>query len=194
MRQLREVDLSQVERPKTLVILHYHAKRISVPLFTEVPALAQLLYHHIAKLEQTVLMHDPGWEKQSNSQIVCFQIRKDPHPDAQPPLSDGDLRSDVLLSLLRVDPDGPFIAGRPEQTLPELSLRVDVTRVYKYLEVQPFYTFPQAPRSDWPYFQFHRLLASSSVANTYLARRLSNGHFYAVRVYAQGCRSGRQEV
>lgn len=55
LRQLRELDLEQIEKPKTLVILHYCGKRISVPLFQEVGNLAQLLYHHIAKLEQAVL-------------------------------------------------------------------------------------------------------------------------------------------
>jgi hypothetical protein len=55
LRQLRELDLEQIEKPKTLVILHYCGKRISVPLFQEVSNLAQLLYHHISKLEQAVL-------------------------------------------------------------------------------------------------------------------------------------------
>lgn len=50
LKHLRELDLDQMEKPKTLVILHYCGKRISVPLFQEVANLAQLLYHHIAKL------------------------------------------------------------------------------------------------------------------------------------------------
>lgn len=66
--------------------------------------LAQLLYHHIAKLEQAVLSNEPAWEKNSNAQILCFQIKKDSAAMAAPERqSDGDLRSDVLLSLLRVE-------------------------------------------------------------------------------------------
>lgn len=76
-----------------------------MPLFEPVLNLAQLLYHHISKLEQTILNNDPNWEKKSNSQIVCFQIKKEERlSDAKlGKESDGDLRSDVLLSLLRIE-------------------------------------------------------------------------------------------
>lgn len=40
LRQLRELDLEQIEKPKTLIMLHYCGKRISVPLFQEVLNLA----------------------------------------------------------------------------------------------------------------------------------------------------------
>jgi len=33
IKNLRELDLAQMEKPKTLIILHYNGKRISVPLF-----------------------------------------------------------------------------------------------------------------------------------------------------------------
>lgn len=61
LKHLRDLDLDQMEKPKTLVILHYCGKRISVPLFQEVANLAQLLYHHIAKLEQAILSNEPAW-------------------------------------------------------------------------------------------------------------------------------------
>lgn len=48
--------------------------------------------------------------------------------------SDGDLRSDVLLSMLR-------IGGKGEDSPEELAFRVDVTKVYKYLEIQPFFRY-----------------------------------------------------
>ena len=45
------------------------------------------------------------------------------------------MRSDVLLSLLRIESQG----GEEEDE--ELAFRVDVTKVYKYLEIQPFYRY-----------------------------------------------------
>lgn len=47
---------------------------------------------------------------------------------------------------------------------------------------------------ELPYYQFHRLLASSRVSNTYLTRKVGNGHFYAVRVYATSSESGIEEI
>lgn len=164
-----------------------------MPLFQEVPNLAQLLYHHIAKLEQAVLSNEPAWEKNSNAQIVCFEIKKDAAAINAPEReSDGDLRSDVLLSLLRIE-------GKTEESPEELAFRVDVTKVYKYLEIQPFFRFfEESPlpysqpkrQLDFPYFQFHRVLAQTRISSTFLARRISNGHFYAVKVYSSGARMG----
>jgi hypothetical protein len=110
--------------------------------------------------------------------------------------SDGDLRSDVLLSLLRIE-------GKTEESPEELAFKVDVTNVYKYLEIQPFFRyFEEAPKpypqariqQDFPYFQFHRVLAQTRLSSTFLARRASNGHFYAVKVYASGARTGLEEL
>ena len=47
---LRDLDLNTIERPKTLVILHYNRTRISVPLFKETTDISDLLYHHISTL------------------------------------------------------------------------------------------------------------------------------------------------
>jgi len=33
LKQLRDLDLNSIDKPKTLVILHYNNTRISVPLF-----------------------------------------------------------------------------------------------------------------------------------------------------------------
>lgn len=99
LKHLRDLDIAQIEKPKSLIILHYRNRRISVPLFQETHHIAQLLYKHIAKLEETVLNSGPGWERRDNAQIVCFQIKKENHQE----VSDGDLKSDILLSLLRVE-------------------------------------------------------------------------------------------
>ena len=66
-----------IDKPKTLVILHYNTTRISVPLFKDVTDIADLLYHHISTLEQQVLRNHSDWEKKANRQIVCFQIKKE---------------------------------------------------------------------------------------------------------------------
>lgn len=98
----------------------------------------------------------------------------------------------MLLSLLR-------IGGKAEDTPEELAFRVDVTKVYKYLEIQPFFRyFEPQPRSlhsqTFPYFQVYRLLAQTRLSTTYLARRASNGHFYALKVYASETRIGLDEL
>lgn len=41
-------------------------------------------------------------------------------------MTDGDLKSDLVLSLLRIE------GG---ETLEELQLNIDVTKIYKYLEI-----------------------------------------------------------
>ncbi len=51
LKHLKDLDLNSIDKPKTLIILHYNARRISVPLFKEVFDLAELLYHHISTLE-----------------------------------------------------------------------------------------------------------------------------------------------
>ena len=102
VKQLRELDLATLEKPKTLLILHYNGRRISVPLFKELYNTAELLYHHIATLEQTVLSLDPNWEKKASAQIVCFQMKKDVKTyDGK--ISDGDLKGDIILSLMRIE-------------------------------------------------------------------------------------------
>lgn len=78
VKQLRDLDLNSIDKPKTLVIMHYNSTRISVPLFQEVLDLPDLLYHHISTLEQQILNSKPDWEKKAHQQIVCFQIKKEP--------------------------------------------------------------------------------------------------------------------
>jgi hypothetical protein len=102
LKQLRDLDLNSIEKPKTLVILHYNRTRVSVPLFKEVHDLPDLLYHHISTLEQQILNHRSDWEKRAEQQIVCFQIKKEAPIAKEERVSDGDLRSDILLSMLRL--------------------------------------------------------------------------------------------
>lgn len=33
LKNLKDLDLNALEKPKTLIILHYRQKRVSVPLF-----------------------------------------------------------------------------------------------------------------------------------------------------------------
>ena len=47
--------------------------------------------------------------------------------------------------------------------------------------------------SEFPYFHFHRLVAQSKVSSTFLARKISNGHFYAVKVYCSGAKTGIED-
>ena len=101
LKPLKDLDLNTIDKPKTLVILHYNRTRISVPLFKEVHDFADLLYHHISTLEQQVLHNNSDWEKKANQQIVCFQIKKEGEK-----MMDGDLRSNILLSLLRIKGEG----------------------------------------------------------------------------------------
>jgi hypothetical protein len=187
LKQLRDLDLATIEKPKTLVILHYTRKRISVPLFKEVTELADLLYHHISTLEKQILSNDPDWEKKDNRQIVCFQIKKE---EGSEKAGDGDLRSDILLSLLRI---------KGEQEVPELSLKIDFTKVYKYIEVEPYYRLFDPLESRYtssahaPYFSLHRLTASTRNANSYLARKINSGLFFAIKVHTSTSRVGLSE-
>ncbi len=81
-----------------------------------------MLYHHIDKFEQTVLKSDPRWEILSRKKIVCFcssysndkndstegkVITKESNSikkniDKYLKYSDGDLKIDLLLSLIRI--------------------------------------------------------------------------------------------
>ena len=61
LRHLRELDIAHIEKPKSLIILHYRGRKVSVPLFEETYNLAPMLYSNIAKLEETVLSSGPGW-------------------------------------------------------------------------------------------------------------------------------------
>ena len=99
VKHLKDLDSNAIDKPKTLVVLHYNKSRISAPLYKEIYDIADLLYHHISTLEQKVLSNHSDWEKKANQQIVCFQIKKE-NNDKE--LSDGDLRSNILLSLLRI--------------------------------------------------------------------------------------------
>ena len=176
LKPLKDLDLNTIDKPKTLVILHYNRTRISVPLFKEVTDIADLLYHHISTLEQQVLSNHSDWEKKANQQIVCFQIKKEGGGER---LSDGDLRSNILLSLLRIKGEGG---------IPELGFRVDVTKVYKYVEVEPYYRviereerMRQVDRSA--YLSFYRIVTSNRNANFYIARRITDGYFMGVKVF-----------
>ena len=61
LKHLKDLDLNALEKPKTLIILHYKQRRISVPFFKEVYNLGSLLYNHISTLEQKILSNDPNW-------------------------------------------------------------------------------------------------------------------------------------
>ena len=50
LRQLKDLDLNQISKPKTLVIVHFCGKRISIPLFDQVFNLTQMMVHHLRKL------------------------------------------------------------------------------------------------------------------------------------------------
>ena len=69
---LKKINLEQYQKPKTLIVVHYKGKRISVPLLGDCRNLTEMLYHHIDKFEQTVLKNDQKWEILSEKKIVCF--------------------------------------------------------------------------------------------------------------------------
>ena len=77
LKNFKDIDINNLEKPKTLVILYYNEKRISMPVFKEIYDFPEMLYHHISKLEEEVFSKSPDWEKKANQQIVCFQIKKD---------------------------------------------------------------------------------------------------------------------
>ena len=73
IKNIKELDLQALEKPKTLIILHYKGKRMSVPLFQETFNLSSLLNHHVIKLEQTILSKGVSEvSQQLNNEIVCF--------------------------------------------------------------------------------------------------------------------------
>jgi hypothetical protein len=115
--------LEQYQKPKTLIVVHYKGKRISVPLLGDCKNLTEMLYHHIDKFEQTVLKSDQKWEVLSEKKIVSFCSSSNSGEKASQsvkPLSnssntikknierflaysDGDLKIDVLLSMIRIE-------------------------------------------------------------------------------------------
>ena len=52
---LKKVNLEQLQRPKTLIVIHYKGKRVSIPLFEAYQNITEYLYHQLHKFEATVL-------------------------------------------------------------------------------------------------------------------------------------------
>ena len=76
-----------------------------------------------------------------------------------------------------------------------MGFRVDITKVYKYVEVEPYYRviereerMKQVDRSA--YLSFYRIVSSNRNANFYIARRITDGYFMGVKVFAPGSRVG----
>ena len=78
---LKKVDLEHLQRPKTLIIIHYRGKRVSIPLFEAYDNITEYLYHQLHKFEITVLENDQGAHKgkdhhhRSIANLVCFAAR-----------------------------------------------------------------------------------------------------------------------
>lgn len=52
---IKKVNLEQIQKPKTLIVLHYKGKRISIPLHYSVENITEYLYNQLKKFEATVL-------------------------------------------------------------------------------------------------------------------------------------------
>ena len=65
-----------------------------------------------------------------------------------------------------------------------------MTKVYKYIEVEPFYRVFEKEEDKYnhseraPYLSFHRIINSGRNSNTYLARRINDGYFFGVKIFS----------
>lgn len=46
---IKKVNLEHLQRPKTLIVIHYRSKRVSIPLFEPVDNITEYLYHQLQK-------------------------------------------------------------------------------------------------------------------------------------------------
>ena len=100
---LKKVNLDQLQRPKTLIVIHYRGKRVSIPLFEPYENITEYLCHQLYKFEATVLdneHHKPKDSRHSHkiNQIVCFTAREQDNNKL-------DLKMNILLSMSRLPHD-----------------------------------------------------------------------------------------
>ena len=168
---LKKINLEELQKPKTLILIYYKNKRISIPLFEAQPNITEYLYHQIEKFELTVLQ--PQQEalsikvksKANNNNIVCFCSREQDKNRT-------DLKMNILLSMMRL----PFDVGKSRADLRNL----DITLYYKYIEIEPYYMPTQ--KQLIPEYQLHTVLESDKVYTVYLGRRIQDGRFFAIQV------------
>ena len=55
---LKKLDFEAMERPKTLIIIHYKGKRLSIPLLESPDNLTDFLYSQLLKFQSEVLHKD----------------------------------------------------------------------------------------------------------------------------------------
>lgn len=123
---LKKINLDELQKPKTLILIHYKNKRISIPLFEGQPNITEYLYHQIEKFEVTVLQ--PQQEalaiktkpKQTPLNIVCFSSHEQENQRS-------DLKINLVLSMMRLIHDH----GRCRTDLRNL----DITMYSKYMEI-----------------------------------------------------------
>lgn len=46
---IKKVNLEQIQRPKTLVVIRYKGKRVSIPLFESIDNITEYLWHQLVK-------------------------------------------------------------------------------------------------------------------------------------------------
>lgn len=71
---LKKVNLERLQKPRCLLVVHYRANRISIPLFARTGNLTEYLWHQLCKFEAQVLQkQDPSAHNHNINNIVCFR-------------------------------------------------------------------------------------------------------------------------
>lgn len=144
---IKELRLENLEKPKTLVILYYKDKRLSIPVFGRCDNFDQFIRSNILKFEEEVLgrgTRASRKKQQSKDEIVGFHT------------TDHDVLKD-------------YYVWRGH----------DIT-AFKLIELEPMWKVPVS--RGFCNFQIERCIGYGGFSRVYMARRLSDGYFCALKV------------